>query len=116
VFNNLGNLADLMMNAGKIRERVEKASESLGQIVVEGSAGGNGVVVKANGKLEVLSVRIDPKVLADNDIELFEDLVTAAINQALTKAKEEAAKQMSSIAGGLPLPAGLSNMFGGGGS
>ncbi len=63
-----------------------------------------------NGKLEVLSVRIDPKLLADGDAELLEDLVAAAVNQALTKAREEAARSFQSMAGGLPLPPGL---FGG---
>ena len=110
MFNNLGNLADLMRNAGKIKEKVEKATEALGQIVVDGTSGGGEITVKANGRMEVLSVRIDPKLLAEPDVELLEDLVTAAVNQALTKAREAAAQSMASIAGGLP--AGLSNMFG----
>src|SRR5690349_8129271 len=101
-----------MRNAGKIREAVEKATESLGQVQVEGTAGGGAVVAKANGRLELLSVRIDPKLLADGDAELLEDLVTAAVNQALTKAREAAAKSLTSLAGGLPVP-GLSGLFGG---
>jgi DNA-binding YbaB/EbfC family protein len=104
VFNNLSNLADLMRNAGKLRETVEKATESLGQVQVEGTAGGGVVTARANGRLELVSVRIDPKILADGDAELVEDLVTAAVNQALTKAREAAAKSMSSLAGGLPIP------------
>lgn len=115
MFNNLGNLADLMRNAGKIQESVQKATESLGQLEVEGTSGGGVVTARANGRLELLSVRIDPKLLADGDAELLEDLVTAAVNQALAKAREAAAKSLSSIAGGLPLPAGLSNLFGTGG-
>jgi DNA-binding YbaB/EbfC family protein len=114
VFNNLGNLADLMRNAGKIRESVEKATEALGQLVVEGTAGGGAVVAKVNGKMELLSVRIDPKLLTEGDAELLEDLVTAAINQGLTKARESAAESISSLAGGLPIP-GLSGLFGGSG-
>jgi nucleoid-associated protein EbfC len=111
VFNNLGNLADLMRNAGKIRESVEKATEALGQLEVEGTAGGGVVVAKVNGKMELLSVRIDPKLLADGDTELLEDLVTAAVNQGLSKARESAAQSISSLAGGLPIP-GLSGFFG----
>ena len=61
MFNQLGMLADLMRNAGKLRESFDKAFESLGQLEVEGSAGGGAVTVKANGRLEVVSVRIDPK-------------------------------------------------------
>ena len=111
MFNNLSNLADLMRNAGKIRENVEKATEALGQLVVEGSSGGGAVTAKANGKLEILSIRIDPKILADSDVEMLEDLVTSAANQALTKAREAAAQSMASLAGGLPIP-GLSALMG----
>ena len=112
MFNNLGNLADLMRNAGKIQETVQKATESLGQIVVEASTGGGAVKAMANGRLELVGLRIDPKLLADGDAELLEDLVTAAVNQALMRAREEAAKSLTSLAGGLPLP-GLSSLFGG---
>jgi DNA-binding YbaB/EbfC family protein len=117
VFNNLSNLADLMKNAGKIRENLDKATEALGQVVVEGTAGGGVVTAKANGRMELVSVRIDPKLLADGDVEMLEDLVTAAVGQALTKAREAAAQSMASIAGGLPIP-GLSGFLGqmGGGS
>lgn len=117
MFNNLGNLADLMRNVGKLRETVEKASETLGQVHVEGSAGGGVVTARANGRLELLSLRIDPKLLADGDAELLEDLVTAAVNQALAKAREAAAKSVSSLAGDLPLPGmfGLLGKGGGGG-
>ncbi len=102
MFNQLGMLADLMRNAGKLRESFEKAFESLGQLEVEGSAGGGGVTVKVNGRLEVISVRIDPKLLIEADNEFLEDLVAAAVNAALVKAREEAAKSLSSMTGGLP--------------
>jgi nucleoid-associated protein EbfC len=102
VFNQLGMLADLMRNAGKLRESFEKAFESLGQLVVEGDAGGGSVTVKVNGRLEVVSIRIDPKLLADSDHELLEDLVSAAVNAALLKAREATAKSLGSMAGGLP--------------
>lgn len=110
MFNNLGNLADLMRNAGKIREGIEKATEQLGQLQVEGTAGGGAVTAQVNGRLEVLSIRIDPQLIADGDAELIEDLATAAVNQGLTRAREEAARSIQSLAGGLPLPPGL---FGG---
>jgi DNA-binding YbaB/EbfC family protein len=103
VFNQLGMLAELMRNAGKLRESFEKAVESLGQIEVEGSAGGGAVTVKVNGRLEVVSVRIDPKLVADADHELLEDLVAAAVNAGMTKAREGAAQSLSSMTGGLPL-------------
>lgn len=117
MFENLGNLGDLMRNAGKIRESVEKATESLGSLQVEGSSGGGEVTARVNGRLEVLSLKIEPRLLADGDAELLEDLVTAAVNQALAKVREEAAKSLSTMAGGLPIPglSGLSGLFGHGG-
>lgn len=115
MFNNLGNLTDLLRSAGKIRETVEKATESLGQLQVEASSGGGVVTARVNGRLEVISVRIDAKLLADGDAELLEDLVTAAVNQGLTRAREAAAKSIQSLAGGLPIP-GLGGGPGGGGA
>jgi DNA-binding YbaB/EbfC family protein len=99
VFNQLGMLAELMRNAGKLRE----SFESLGEIEVEGKAGGGAVTAKVNGRLEVVSVRIEPTVLADGDIELLEDLVAAAVNAGLAKSREALAKKVATLAGGLPL-------------
>ena len=110
MFNNLGNLADLMRNAGKVRETIEKTNEELAQTHVEGSAGGGAVTAKFNGRLELLAVRIDPKLLADGDAELLEDLVAAAVNQGLARAREAAARSIQSLTGGLPIP-GLGNLF-----
>src|SRR5262245_53669754 len=102
-----------MRNAGKIQETMQKATESLSQLTVEASAGGGAVTARANGRLELVGVRIDPKLLADGDAELLEDLVTAAVNAALTKAREAVAQSFSSVAGGLPLPPGFAGIFGG---
>jgi DNA-binding YbaB/EbfC family protein len=103
-------LADLMGNAAKLRETFDKALESLGQVEVEGSAGGGAVTARVNGRLEVVAVRIDPALLAEPDAELLEDLIAAAVNAGLVKAREAAAKSM---AGGLPM--GLFPNFGGAG-
>ena len=107
-------LADLMRNAGKLRETFDKAFESLGQVEVEGSAGGGSVTAKVNGRLELVSVRIDPTLLADPDAELLEDLVTAAVNAGLLKAREAAASSLTTVTGGLPL--GLFPNLGGSGA
>jgi DNA-binding YbaB/EbfC family protein len=103
VFGQLGNLADLMRNAGKLRESMAKATESLGQIQVEGTSGGGAVTAKVNGRLELVSIRIDPKLVADGDTELLEDLVTAAVNAGIVKARDTAAQSLAGLAGGLPL-------------
>lgn len=99
MFNNLDQIADLMRHAGKIREGIEKATEQLGQLEVTGSSGGGAVIARVNGRQEVLSVRIDPKLVTDGDTELIEDLVVAAVNQGLSRAREEAAKSLQAMAG-----------------
>jgi len=111
MFNPLGGLGDLMKNAGKIRETMEKAGEALNRLQVEGTAGGGAVTAKVNGKMELLSVRIDPKLVTDGDVEMLEELVAAAVNQALTKARDAAAQSFSSMAGGMSIP-GLSGLLG----
>jgi len=112
VFGNLGNLADLMRNAGKIRESMERAAEQLGDLKVEGEAAGGKVKAVVNGRLELISVRIDPSMTRAEDVELLEDLITAAVNQALTKARDEATRSMAS---GLPVE-GLGDLLSGPGA
>jgi DNA-binding YbaB/EbfC family protein len=112
VFNKLGMLSDLMGNAGKLREAFDKAFDSLGRVEVEGEAGGGTVTARVNGRLEIVSVHIDPSLLGNGDAELLEDLVAAAANAGMVKAREAAAKSLSSLTGGLPL--GLFPGFGGG--
>lgn len=102
MFGRLGDIADLMKNAGKIQESMAKAAEALAKVRVEGAAGGGAVTATVNGRMEMVSIRIDPKLLADGDTELLEDMVTAAVNAALTKARDSAAESLSSITGGLP--------------
>ena len=99
MFGQLGNLAELMRNAGKLRESVAKATEALGQLQVEGTSGGGAVTAKVNGRLELISVRIDPKLVADGDVELLEDLVAAAVNAGLTKARMARSRWLHWLAG-----------------
>lgn len=114
MFNKLGMLSDLMGNAGKLREAFDKAFESLGRVEAEGEAGGGTVTAKVNGRLEVVSVHIDPSLLGNGDVELLEDLVAAAVNAGMVKAREAAARSLSSLTGGLPM--GLFPGFGGAGN
>jgi DNA-binding YbaB/EbfC family protein len=86
-----------MRNAGKLRD----SFQTLGQLEVEGTAGGGAVTAKVNGRLEVVSVRIDPKLVADGDAELLEDLVAAAVNAGLVKVREAAAQSLVSASGSL---------------
>ena len=111
MFNPLSGLGDLAKTAAKMREGMEKAGEALNKLQVEGTAGGGAVTAKVNGKMELLAIRIDPKLLHDGDAELLEEMVAAAVNQALTKAREAAAQSFSSLAGGMSIP-GMSGLFG----
>jgi DNA-binding YbaB/EbfC family protein len=115
VFGNLGNLSDILRQAGKMRETMERATEDLGRRVVEAEAGGGAVRARFNARLELLGIRIDPKLVQSGDAELIEELVSAAITQAMQKAREEAGRAMQEAAGmaNLNLP-GLDQFFGGG--
>lgn len=104
MLSNLGNLAELMRNAGKFKEMMQKATENLARVQAEGTAGGGAVTARANGRLELLQVRIDPKLLADGDVELLEDLITAAVNQALANARNAAASSISSLSSASGMP------------
>jgi DNA-binding YbaB/EbfC family protein len=111
VIPNFGELGELLKNAGKFKELMEKATEALGRIEVEGSAAGGAVTARANGRLEILSVRIDPKLIQDNDREMLEDLVTAAVNHALARAREEATRSVQGAANPLGFAGDLSRLF-----
>ncbi len=108
MFDRLGSVADLLKNAGQIRESMEQAAASLGQVEVEGQAAGGAVTARVSGKMELVRLRIDPKLLADGDAELLEDLITAAVNAGLSKAREAAAEAMNKV---MPLPPGLSRLL-----
>jgi DNA-binding YbaB/EbfC family protein len=108
MFGNLGRLASLLGNLPKLKEEMEKLQERLGRITVEGDAGGGMVRVKVTGKFAVVGVTLSPEALAGGDRELLEDLVAAAANQALEKAKQAAAQEAQKLAQEFGLPAGLS--------
>ena len=80
---------------------------------VEASSGGGMVRVVANGKQEILEIKIDPEVVNPKDIEMLEELVGAAVNKALEKSREMVGEEMSKITGGIPLPGFITNMLGG---
>ena len=107
MFGNLGKLASLMGNLPKIKEEVGKLQERLGRITVEGDAGGGMVKVQANAKFAVLGVKLSPEALAGQDRELLEDLIAAAANQAMEKARQAAAEEASKLAQEFGLPAGF---------
>jgi len=108
------DMNSIMQQAQKVQSKMESVQKELEDLEVEGSSGGGMVIVKANGKQEVLSIKIEPEVISE-DIEMLEDLVLAAVNQALSRAQEEAAEQMKKATGGLMgnLPGGMKMPFSG---
>jgi DNA-binding YbaB/EbfC family protein len=100
-------LGDIMKQAQRVKAEMERLQAEAAAKTVEGSAGGGMVVVVANGKGEILSIRIDREAVRGDDLEMLQDLVTAAANDALRKAREVLAQEFSRLAGGLGLPPGL---------
>ena len=101
-------MSSLLEKAKAVQEQIEKAQSELAGVEVTGSAGGEMVTVTMNAKQKMLSIKIDEGVLKE-DIELTEDLIIAAVNQAIERANEKASEVMGKTAGGLlsNLPAGL---------
>ena len=95
---------DIMKQAQQMQEQLAKLQEEAGKKTVEASAGGGMVTVLANGKQEILSVKIDPEVFSSNDRAMLEDLLTAAVNEALRKARDLMAEEMKTLTGGLQIP------------
>jgi len=98
------NLGSLMKQAQKIQAQIAKVQEELAQRNVEASAGGGMVTVVANGKQEIVSIKIEPEVVDAKDIEMLQDLVVAALNEALRKSQEMVSEEMRKITGGLQIP------------
>lgn len=102
-------MAGLFRQAQKLQEDMARAQEELGSLIVEAGSGGGVVNVKATGKQEIIEIKIDPDVIDPQDAEMLEDLIVAAVNQALQKARDAAEEKMQSVAGGLMggLPGGF---------
>ena len=101
-----GPLGNIMQQAQRMQENLKRAQDELGNVEVTGQAGGGMVSVTMSGKHEVRGVRIDKSAIGD-DIEMLEDLVTAACNDAVNKVAEVSAETMGEATRGMPLPPGL---------
>jgi nucleoid-associated protein EbfC len=108
---NLGNFGALLKQAQNLGGQMGQISEEMRRRRVTGTAGGGMVEIEVNGLMEALRCHIDPQLIAQNDCELIEDLVTAAINQAISKGKKMHADAIRDLTGGLPLPGGFSEMM-----
>ena len=103
-------LAGLMKQAQQMQDNMKKAQEQLAAIEVEGQSGAGLVKVLINCRNDVRRITIDPSLLAD-DKDMLEDLVAAAVNDALRKAEQTSQEKMSSVTAGLPLPPGFKMPF-----
>ena len=99
-----GNMNNMIRQAQKMQQDMMKAQEELESKTYEAQAGGGVVSAAVSGKKELLSVTIDPEAVDPDDVEMLQDLIVAAVNEALRRASEDAASQMSKLTGGLNLP------------
>jgi DNA-binding YbaB/EbfC family protein len=107
------NMNQMLKQVQQMQEEMAKAQEALNDEVVEASAGGGVVTVKVTGALELRDVVIDPAAVDPEDVELLQDMVLAATNEALRSAQELAAQRMSAASGGLDQLAGPGGPLGG---
>jgi DNA-binding YbaB/EbfC family protein len=104
-----GNIAGLMQQAQKMQQEMQRAQEELAKLEVTGQSGGGMVEVTMNGKHAVRRVRIDPSL--GSDLEMLEDLMTAAINDAVNRVTRAAQERMAGMTEGIQLPPGMKLPF-----
>ncbi len=104
-----GNIAQLMQQAQKMQEDMQRAQEELALLEIVGNAGGGMVSVTLGGRMDCRKVRIDPSVLADP--EMAEDLIAAAFNDAVNKVNQVSQSKMAAATAGMPLPPGMKLPF-----
>jgi DNA-binding YbaB/EbfC family protein len=99
-----GDMSSLLKQAQEMQKRMSETERDLGERILEGTAGGGVVKVYVNGLQEVQAVKIDKAVVDPDDVDALEDLLTAAVRQAVTASKELRQKEMGKITGGMNLP------------
>ncbi len=104
------NLNQMMKQVQQMQAEMMKAQEELKNEVVEASAGGGMVTVKMSGDLELKELRIDPEAVDPDDVDMLQDMVQAAVNEAIRAAQELAASRMGAATGGLAGPGGLGGL------
>jgi DNA-binding YbaB/EbfC family protein len=107
MFKEIGQMAGLLRQLPKIKEEMENLQQRLGQIHADGDAGAGMVKVKVNGKMEIVSCTISDEALKLGDKEMLEDLIRAAVNQALGRVRVLVAEETAKVAGNLGLPTGM---------
>ncbi len=103
----LGNIQDMLKKAGDIKKQVEQIQNEAGEKIVEATSGGGMVTVVAKARGDIVSITIEPGLLKDPDIEMIQDLITAASNEALSRGREILKEEVSKVASSFGLPPGL---------
>lgn len=102
--NPFGDMSNILKQAQAMQEQMAKIQEQAASKTVSGTAGGGIVTVTANGAMQITGVAIDPEVIKSGDVDMLQDLVVAATNEALRKAKELMEGEMKALTGGMKLP------------
>jgi DNA-binding YbaB/EbfC family protein len=110
MFENLFELGSLMRQAREFGGHVQEMNEKLKELRIEGSAGGGLVAVSVNGLQEIVSCKIDPALFQQGDAELLEELIVAAMNDAIDESRSQQAESMKSLAGNVDM-GGLTNII-----
>ncbi len=97
-------MGNMMKQAQQLQSKMMKLQEELAEKTVESSSGGGMVKVTANGRQQILSIQVEKEVVDPDDVEMLQDLVLAAVNDALAKAQEMVSSEMSKLTGGLNIP------------
>lgn len=100
------NLGNLMKEAQKMQQRMQEAQQQLTELVVTGESGGGMISIKMNGRHDVIEVKVKPTLL-DEDVEMLEDLIAAAINDAVRKIEKASKEKISQLTAGLNIPTDL---------
>lgn len=103
-FPGMGNMGNMMKQVQKMQKQMADLQKELDEREVEASAGGGAITVKVNGKKEILAIDIDKDVVDPDDVEMLQDLIIAATNEALRNADDMVSKEMQKITGGMNIP------------
>lgn len=103
-FGNMGNMGKMMQQIQKMQKEIEDLQEELAEQTVEATVGGGVVTVVANGKQEIVDISIAEEVVDPDDVEMLQDLIVAATNEAMRKAQDMVSEEMAKITGGLNIP------------
>jgi len=99
-----GNLGGMMKQAQALQDQLAKLKDEVASKTVQASAGGGMVEATVNGAQEIISIRIDPEVMKDQDVDMLQDLVLSATNEALRKSRELMADELKGLTGGIQIP------------